>query len=206
MSEEPRGTNRAVSAFGNTATILRAQAQSGTPGRTNHMAVWDNVPRRTLRACVGGGVLPRPETFELVQFVRCSGCGRSGHRQYATYISRAYSCFSRRQHHTWPDRDSLMLVPLCFAQSNVGTKHALLLFSPVLFSFYILQLVCPLTYRLRFDEGIRALELDLDLRNGGRYVIGRIPLVRADALHDICLLYTSPSPRDGLLSRMPSSA
>ena len=25
-------------------------------------------------------------------------------------------------------------------------------------------------------------------------------------LEDICLLYTSPSPRDGLLSRMPSSA
>ena len=27
-----------------------------------------------------------------------------------------------------------------------------------------------------------------------------------NALHKICLLYTSPSPRDGLLSRMPSSA
>ena len=27
-----------------------------------------------------------------------------------------------------------------------------------------------------------------------------------DALLYICLLYTSPSPRDGLLSRMPSSA
>ena len=27
-----------------------------------------------------------------------------------------------------------------------------------------------------------------------------------DRLFDICLLYTSPSPRDGLLSRMPSSA
>ena len=26
------------------------------------------------------------------------------------------------------------------------------------------------------------------------------------AKHNICLLYTSPSPRDGLLSRMPSSA
>ena len=25
-------------------------------------------------------------------------------------------------------------------------------------------------------------------------------------LHEGCLLYTSPSPRDGLLSRMPSSA
>ena len=26
------------------------------------------------------------------------------------------------------------------------------------------------------------------------------------AMHSGCLLYTSPSPRDGLLSRMPSSA
>ena len=27
-----------------------------------------------------------------------------------------------------------------------------------------------------------------------------------DHIFNICLLYTSPSPRDGLLSRMPSSA
>ena len=27
-----------------------------------------------------------------------------------------------------------------------------------------------------------------------------------DGQDDVCLLYTSPSPRDGLLSRMPSSA
>ena len=37
-----------------------------------------------------------------------------------------------------------------------------------------------------------------------------VELVRAllpfFALHLSCLLYTSPSPRDGLLSRMPSSA
>ena len=26
------------------------------------------------------------------------------------------------------------------------------------------------------------------------------------SVYDVCLLYTSPSPRDGLLSRMPSSA
>ena len=32
----------------------------------------------------------------------------------------------------------------------------------------------------------------------------KIPLL--DAIQQICLLYTSPSPRDGLLSRMPSSA
>ena len=29
---------------------------------------------------------------------------------------------------------------------------------------------------------------------------------RIKSLYDYCLLYTSPSPRDGLLSRMPSSA
>ena len=33
-----------------------------------------------------------------------------------------------------------------------------------------------------------------------------IPLHERAALAGVCLLYTSPSPRDGLLSRMPSSA
>ena len=37
----------------------------------------------------------------------------------------------------------------------------------------------------------------VDLGAGGDLAAGRI---------DDCLLYTSPSPRDGLLSRMPSSA
>ena len=31
-------------------------------------------------------------------------------------------------------------------------------------------------------------------------------IMPAQGLANICLLYTSPSPRDGLLSRMPSSA
>ena len=33
-----------------------------------------------------------------------------------------------------------------------------------------------------------------------------VPAKDYKARKDICLLYTSPSPRDGLLSRMPSSA
>ena len=37
------------------------------------------------------------------------------------------------------------------------------------------------------------------IRNHGTVVLGAIP-------SNTCLLYTSPSPRDGLLSRMPSSA
>ena len=33
------------------------------------------------------------------------------------------------------------------------------------------------------------------------------PLINLEIIKDkVCLLYTSPSPRDGLLSRMPSSA
>ena len=46
----------------------------------------------------------------------------------------------------------------------------------------------------------------------GRYLEGQenideaIQAYRQAAEIDLCLLYTSPSPRDGLLSRMPSSA
>ena len=39
----------------------------------------------------------------------------------------------------------------------------------------------------------------------GEVLYSRDELV-TDAYHIVCLLYTSPSPRDGLLSRMPSSA
>ena len=44
------------------------------------------------------------------------------------------------------------------------------------------------------DRGITKEELEwMDIPN-------------IDVVYEICLLYTSPSPRDGLLSRMPSSA
>ena len=41
----------------------------------------------------------------------------------------------------------------------------------------------------------------MDIRQASDY-LGISP----DTLYKYCLLYTSPSPRDGLLSRMPSSA
>ena len=52
-------------------------------------------------------------------------------------------------------------------------------------------------YRKRMDGAVASLRTEFSgLRTG-----------RANtALLDNCLLYTSPSPRDGLLSRMPSSA
>ena len=40
----------------------------------------------------------------------------------------------------------------------------------------------------------------------GFYTLEKIVKLSPSKKDDICLLYTSPSPRDGLLSRMPSSA
>ena len=47
-------------------------------------------------------------------------------------------------------------------------------------------------------------ELDSNLQNNDRCLL--ISENRPEWLISDCLLYTSPSPRDGLLSRMPSSA
>src|SRR5665647_2001921 len=44
--------------------------------------------------------------------------------------------------------------------------------------------------------------LGLDIALG----VGGLPRGRVIEIYGPCLLYTSPSPRDGLLSRMPSSA
>ena len=40
----------------------------------------------------------------------------------------------------------------------------------------------------------------------GETAAGAYPVKACEMMRKICLLYTSPSPRDGLLSRMPSSA
>ena len=40
----------------------------------------------------------------------------------------------------------------------------------------------------------------------GGYMLGMYLMLQIGMLGSYCLLYTSPSPRDGLLSRMPSSA
>ena len=61
---------------------------------------------------------------------------------------------------------------------------------------------------------IRLLAHDKKVIAGDRTRVRQLNLEPGDlqifkgrfTLHRVCLLYTSPSPRDGLLSRMPSSA
>ena len=59
-------------------------------------------------------------------------------------------------------------------------------------------------YELFYDDAKRAAELlDITLTARGKSAGDPIPMA---GIPYHCLLYTSPSPRDGLLSRMPSSA
>ena len=47
---------------------------------------------------------------------------------------------------------------------------------------------------------------DVKIRGTAQHVAEKYLQLARDAHSSGCLLYTSPSPRDGLLSRMPSSA
>ena len=65
-----------------------------------------------------------------------------------------------------------------------------------------------LTWKGAYNAGTAYAIDDVVSYNGSSYVAktattGNLPTVTANW---DCLLYTSPSPRDGLLSRMPSSA
>ena len=62
--------------------------------------------------------------------------------------------------------------------------------------------------RMTVDElsSVEGLELAFPKSPVFREFAVKVPGKASEALSHICLLYTSPSPRDGLLSRMPSSA
>ena len=59
-----------------------------------------------------------------------------------------------------------------------------------------------LTYTVWVDVDAKDQDEAIDLACNSNYSID----VKSKDNHKSCLLYTSPSPRDGLLSRMPSSA
>ena len=87
------------------------------------------------------------------------------------------------------------------------TKGVLLI--PV---FILLTLLSSRTFSLMHDCGHNSLFEKRYLNNLFGFFLGLLngiphkPWANDHAFHHSCLLYTSPSPRDGLLSRMPSSA
>ena len=58
---------------------------------------------------------------------------------------------------------------------------------------------------VNFGLGGKGANQSIAARKAGSDVV-HIGAIGFDGEHILCLLYTSPSPRDGLLSRMPSSA
>ena len=69
--------------------------------------------------------------------------------------------------------------------------------------WHVLQPKPTLSKKKEEEKKLGKLELAIRWKHNPDRVI-QLP----EAFHqdDLCLLYTSPSPRDGLLSRMPSSA
>ena len=64
------------------------------------------------------------------------------------------------------------------------------------------ELLPNATFRVELENGHEIIA-----HTAGKMRKNRIRVLAGDKVQvEICLLYTSPSPRDGLLSRMPSSA
>ena len=67
---------------------------------------------------------------------------------------------------------------------------------------------CHLPVEIEHKAWWAIRKLSYDLTEAGeerRLQLSELDEIRVEA-YESCLLYTSPSPRDGLLSRMPSSA
>ena len=69
-----------------------------------------------------------------------------------------------------------------------------------------------LTQYLKYGQANTPFVEETELQSNGDGWAVRVPCAKCHEEFDVdliihpCLLYTSPSPRDGLLSRMPSSA
>ncbi len=61
-------------------------------------------------------------------------------------------------------------------------------------------------FNLAVEQGADMIELDTHLTKDGFFVVHHDPKIKYKNQSYICLLYTSPSPRDLSTSRMPSSA
>ena len=90
-----------------------------------------------------------------------------------------------------------------FLHGHGGDGHGGL---KVFFEHRLLHHMEEISSILFFLLGAMTIVELVDAHNGFAVITDRIKTRKKGRLLWICLLYTSPSPRDGLLSRMPSSA
>ena len=105
------------------------------------------------------------------------------------------------------DRDSAATLVHAFVTSRIDYGNALLTNAPKIWTEKLQQVLNAaarvITGTWKFDSGpSRILHPDLHWLDVPQRVIFKLCMT----VYKRCLLYTSPSPRDGLLSRMPSSA
>ena len=73
----------------------------------------------------------------------------------------------------------------------------------------VLDLGCgdgDLLEHLKDSKNVNGFGIEIDISKANECLRRNIPVMQCDIDEGICLLYTSPSPRDRSLSRMPSSA
>ena len=94
--------------------------------------------------------------------------------------------------------DASALVPLCVDQPESSRVKTLLDSDGVMAVWWGSVVECWSAFARLRREGL----FSIDDEDAARELLQTLQ----DSWIEICLLYTSPSPRDGLLSRMPSSA
>ena len=103
--------------------------------------------------------------------------------------------------------DRLLAISLHLRYQELVTARRL---TTVLVSVWIISCVFPILYIL-FPKEIELVTVIISLTGYGittvEYVrIYKVVTYHQNQIYSHCLLYTSPSPRDATLSRMPSSA
>jgi len=85
----------------------------------------------------------------------------------------------------------------------IGVAVVMMLGISMYHSFYLAYRSMGASYELCYDK-LKLADLSIEMRAAPEDTVKRLAAI--PGVRIICLLYTSPSPRDATLSRMPSSA
>ena len=172
-----------------------------------------NLP--ALNQCPTDRLMSSPACKRIRIFVKPIGANKQ-HRRYASFgfFSKTVGLKRRTRPHR-AGRDTmkrvqfalfLTLLMLCSVLSGCfGEEEKTAPSEPSPFDF---DREIPSTTWYHYAGGVNALNAsEVQAANITANLTGdNAPYWTAGSYYGICLLYTSPSPRDGLLSRMPSSA